>query len=363
LILLLGNIGLLYVDHIHFQYNGLLFGILLLSIGKMVRGNFLQASLYFAILLNMKHIFLYLAPVYFFYLLRYYCLRDDKAFKIVKLLKTGSIVITVFLLSFGPFYDQLPQVFSRLFPFKRGLSHAYWAPNFWALYNFADKILSIIKKSNTFSSNTRGLVQTFDHVELPSVQPIVTFAITLLAMTPCLVKLSFGKFKGNFGSFVKPLVICALTSFMFGWHVHEKAILMVIIPLILISWEGESNARYFIFLSTVGHFSLFPLLFKPNLTIIKLSMFLAYTSLSFYFLKNGTKMPVVEKLYLLGLGLLFLYEHVIQYSIGLDRNLPFLPLMLTSVYCALGISYFWLKFYCCYLFDGKSKEVSKKKIK
>lgn len=89
------------------------------------------------------------------------------------------------------------QVIARLFPFKRGLCHAYWAPNFWALYNIADKAAVIVtKKATNTSSNTGGLVQEYSHQVLPEIPPIATFLITIAAMMPCIWKIAFGKSDG-----------------------------------------------------------------------------------------------------------------------------------------------------------------------
>lgn len=138
--------GLLIIDHIHFQYNGFLYGILILSI-VMARkdSGLLVSGALFAALLCMKHIYLYLAPAYFVYLLRTYCtgkrsMFDIKLFNCIKLAAGIGIIAT---LAFGPFvyHGQMSQVLSRLFPFSRGLCHAYWAPNVWAMYSFSDRVL------------------------------------------------------------------------------------------------------------------------------------------------------------------------------------------------------------------------------
>lgn len=106
--LLLTNIGLLMVDHIHFQYNGFLFGFLLLSISYVLTEAYIASAVFFAILLNLKHIFIYVAPVYVVFLLRFYCFRNGGA--LLKLIKLGAVVAGICLLSFGPFYDHIPQV-------------------------------------------------------------------------------------------------------------------------------------------------------------------------------------------------------------------------------------------------------------
>lgn len=69
-----------------------------------------------------------------------------KEFHLDRLVELGLLVGSVFAISFGPFLlasgpAGIRQIFSRLFPFQRGLNHAYWAPNIWALVSAVDRVL------------------------------------------------------------------------------------------------------------------------------------------------------------------------------------------------------------------------------
>lgn len=139
---------------------------------------------------------------------------------------------------------------------------------------------------------------------------------------------------------------------MFGWHVHEKAILMVLIPLFVSSNINSKDAKACLFLSIVGHYSLFPLLFPTELALVKASLFMLYIGFNVFSMKL-TKIyegiSNLEKIYCLGLLGIFIYENLIQFIIGFNIKLPFLPLLLTSVYCSFGVTWFWLKYYLNYL--------------
>jgi hypothetical protein len=130
------------------------------------KSTILLSGLLFAALLCLKHIYLYLAPAYFVFLLRAYCLGPKFIFhvKFGNAFKLGTGIIAIFGAAFGPFayWGQIPQLLSRLFPFSRGLCHAYWAPNVWALYSLTDRVLiygmnlqiSLAMKANSISGTS-----------------------------------------------------------------------------------------------------------------------------------------------------------------------------------------------------------------
>ena len=129
-------------------------------------------------------------------------------------------------MAFGPFiftggFAQFAQILSRLFPFQRGLIHDYWAPNFWAVYYFIDKVLNLILSKLGFLAITIKEGGELHHLTaLPNVQPIITTLIILVVTLPLL----YSYCKKNNIKFETLVFLCGSIFFMFGYHVHEKAI-------------------------------------------------------------------------------------------------------------------------------------------
>ncbi|KAJ2743718.1 glycosyl transferase [Coemansia sp. BCRC 34301] len=366
--------GFLFVDHVHFQYNGFLFGILVYSLVLAMEGRDILAGTVFAVLLCFKHIFIYIAPAYFVYLLRSYCIVAcprrrsaaassfalDIGASALRLAKLGTAVVVVFAVAFGPFFalGQLPQLAARLFPFKRGLCHAYWAPNFWALYAFADRLLIFASRRvpalaaainmSGLASSTRGRVGDTSFAVLPDIPPIATFVATLLAQIPaCVVLVRDGKKRCGSQRFIQAVVLCAYASYMFGWHVHEKAIILILVPLgLLTAAPTQRTLRMFAVLSTAGYYSLFPLLFGAQELPIKAAVLLAWDLCALALLKSDRGISAwrcltsAERAYVLGHVPLFVATELLpSHAFG---RLQFLPLALVSVYTALGVAYSWL---------------------
>jgi len=161
---------------------------------------------------------------------------------------------------------------------------------------------------------------------------------------------------------VRALVLCAFTSFMFGWHVHEKAILLVIVPLTVLILYNCNLARIFLILSITGHFSLMPLLFTPFENIIKVVLWImstlyTYMALNSIYGSNGKNLlGRIEWFYLIGLGSLGVFNWLGLKLLGLSESLPFLPLLLTSLYCGLGLFYCYIALYFSALSDVCGQE-------
>ncbi|ROT42760.1 dolichyl pyrophosphate Glc1Man9GlcNAc2 alpha-1,3-glucosyltransferase [Sodiomyces alkalinus F11] len=357
--------GLLIIDHIHFQYNGCMYGFLILSlVWARSKSTLLWSGLAFAALLCMKHIYLYLAPAYFVFLLRAYCLHPKSVMRIqfMNCIKLGGGIVAIFAAAFGPFayLGQIPQLLSRLFPFSRGLGHAYWAPNVWALYSFADRVLIYVAPRlklpvnlDAVNSVTRGLVGDTAFAVLPEITPNTCFALTLFFQALSLLKL-FNQ--PTWDTFIGAVTLCGYASFLFGWHVHEKAILLVIIPFTLIALKDRRYLGAFRPLAVAGHVSLFPLLFTPAefpiktvYTIFWLILFLmvfdrlapASPKARFFLLDRFSTLYIA-------ISIPLIMYCSLGHRVVFGKAYEFLPLMFTSSYCAIGVVGSWVGFMVVY---------------
>ena len=348
-LLIVLNPGLLWLDHIHFQYNGLVLGILLGSLGLLMHGSNVKsdsrlydlyhlggAALY-AFLLNLKHLYLPLGPLYFCFLLEKYCLSKESGksrlrfgkFFMLAIVTAGTLLLPwlPFLLQENP-EAQIKQIFSRLFPFGRGLVHDYWAANVWALYTFADKVLKFVP--------TR--LGWFPLIDLPEPSPLACATILFISLLP---GLQVASARLTNVKLIQAVVYCTFSSFMLAYHVHEKAILTTLLPMALLvehtSFREVHNLLFW-HIAVWGLLGLFPLFFGPVELAFKLVSYLTYLAMCSYLLKAPPSWGYHTK-HLSGIlvgSVIFVLE-----CLPTQGRWEFLPLMITSIACANGLIGCW----------------------
>ena len=340
---ILFNSGLVIVDNIHFQYNGILFGLLFISFGFIAKKQYALGAIFYTVCLCMKHLFIYFAPAYFLFYFHYIVINKIKKKKYQKLIINLILIVlgmlSVLLITFLPFIvisiknknlSLLIQIKERLFPLDRGLLHTYWAPNFWALYSSFDKVLyySYVNFSHKFKfieticnfllkfkeynynykrntsatgAGNKGVSQETGFDILPDINMKKTNIIIITFIVIYYMKYFYKKYNEKKGAnkmktkkikeFLQHCIFSNLIFFNFGYQVHEKAFLNISLLTLV---------YYIISVFSVELENKQILTYQDDITSLTLII---------VFIGSAAQMPLVNdtKDYLVKLGLILFY--------------------------------------------------------
>ena len=138
---------------------------------------------------------------------------------------------------------------------------------------------------------------------------------------------------------------------------HEKAILLVIIPFTLMALRDRRYLGAFRPLAVAGHVSLFPLLFTAAEFVVKTTYTVFWLVLFLLVFDRLAPVSAQPRVFLLDrFSLLYITVSIplIIYCAALHKVLfgakyEFIPLMFTSSYSAVGIVGSWIGFLNVYL--------------
>jgi alpha-1,3-glucosyltransferase len=422
--LLVASPGLLLVDHIHFQYNGWLCGWLVAAVAVSAaaggcagggKARFLAltsagAAAYTALVCS-KHLFAAVGPVFaaYFALL---ALRPPGGGGFgVKAATAAAValpVASVLALTFAPFYlaggpAALAAIARRLAPLDRGLVHAYWAPNAWALAAGVDAAGAAVAKRAVRSAAlarlprplaamlartaaaaadgagafSAGLVKVTRFACFPTPGPGVAAAAALVAQLPAVAALAAAPSAPAAAGLLLPAVeFAGLAAAAWGYHVHEKAALpYVLLAGLALGVAAASGSRvggwwavpppppgspvatlaadpaHYGTLALASYHALLPLLFRPQEWALRTALVGAHAVVALAIVPavfppatqqqrgNGLLARRAHALAAL-LAATELYASILHPLVFKDR-LPFLPLAATSLACAVGLVGEW----------------------
>lgn len=252
--------GQYLIDYGHFQYNNASLGFFVGAVGAFMKGQDHFGSVLFCLALNYKQMELYHALPIFFYLLGV-CFRQGSFFGFLRKITTIGICV---LASFGviwlPFLSDatlVQQVVQRVFPVKRGVFEDKVA-NFWCTLHTFMKVKYLVNNTN---------------------MALICLLLTVVCMIPSSLQLVINPTSRHLRY---ALINGALVFFLFSFHVHEKSILLVAIPVCLMISEELLVTSWFLVVSV---FSMMPLLIKDGLFLPTVAMIAIFQLMVHFFIR------------------------------------------------------------------------------
>ena len=129
------------------------------------------------------------------------------------------------------------------------------------------------------------------------------------------------------------------------------------IPLLVTTliWGCDSDAKHLLLLTTAGHTSLLPLLFRPEEALLRALLLVVYSLL--LSIRLGKRECWTKRLHYMGLVAVVAFD-----TLGDHTRYPFLPLLLYSVVCSAGLIAGWMALYANFIFDqshSRKRDTSK----
>lgn len=311
--------ALLLIDFGHFQYNSIMLGLTLHALNCFALGLDLLGAVCFVSSLCFKQMALYYAPAIGTYLLAK-CIYLGRPKGVHLFIRLAAVTILTFFLMFLPFlppFAPLPEIaqpFVRIFPFARGLFEDKVA-NFWCATNV------LIKWKYWASRGTLVKLSTL---------------LTLMGITPSIVlmlniakKLQHARQESdNQPPFLAllpyTLVTSSLSFFLFSFQVHEKTVLLPLLPMtLLLSGAPIDSPTYALgaFVNNVALFSMWPLLKRDGLGLQYIAILMLWNRLIGYDPFSQRRKSLIH-LFSLGVYAAAIALHVLELVVTPPRRYP-----------------------------------------
>ncbi|KAF8505356.1 glucosyltransferase [Hysterangium stoloniferum] len=273
LLTLLLQPALILIDSGHFQYNSVMLGFTLLCLDYLAISSDVIGSVFFVLSLGFKQMALYYAPAIGSYLFgKCIFLGPQDGRKLF--VRLAFTTLLTFVLIFLPWLTPtaIMDPISRIFPFNRGLFEDKVA-NFWCA---SDVVLKWRRWLGPASLVRLSAVLTAAGFS-PAVMGLIYGAWSIAQKAR-----DSGGLKDNktpaptssptFALLPYALLTSSLSFFLFSFQVHEKSILLPLLPATLILSGAESGGggedwEWGVLFNNVAVFSMWPLLKKDGQAI------------------------------------------------------------------------------------------------